>query len=88
MHWERRHELAMECFVRAEQHHELDGYGRAWFASASLAAGAPRKRVIELLREAGRRLEGADAMRIFNDDAVLSAEKQKDDLLDALLQPG
>ncbi len=85
MHWERRHELAIECFVRAEQHFELDGYGLAWFASASLAAGAPRERVIELLRGAGRRLEGADAMRIFNQDAVLSAEKERDDLLDALL---
>lgn len=87
MHWERRHELAIECFVRAEQHFELDGYGRAWFASACLAAGAPRERVIDLLRGAGRRLEGADAMRIFNQDAVLSAEKDQDDLLDALLQP-
>ena len=87
MHWERRHELAIDCFVRAERHFELDGYGLAWFASASLAAGAPRKRVIELLRRAGRRLESADAMRIFNQDAVLSAEKEQDVLLDALLQP-
>ena len=85
MHWERRHELAMEFFVRAGQLHGLDGYGHAWFASASLAAGAPRKRVLELLREAGHRLESADAMRIFNEDAVLSQEKERDDLLDALL---
>ena len=85
MHWERRHELAMEFFIRAEQLHGLDGYGHAWFASASLAAGAPRERVIELLRGAGRRLESADAMRIFNQDAVLSAEEERDDLLDALL---
>ena len=85
MHWERHHKLAMEFFLRAEQLHRLDGYGHAWFASASLAAGAPRERVIELLRGAGRRLEGADAMRIFNQDAVLSAEKERDDLLDALL---
>ena len=75
----------MEFFLRAEHLHGLDGYGHAWFASASLAAGAPRERVMDLLREAGRRLESADAMRIFNQDAVLSAEKEKDDLLDALL---
>ena len=62
-----------------------DGYGYAWFASASLAAGAPRERVIELLQRAGDRLESADAMRIFNEDAVLSADKHKDDLVDALL---
>ena len=61
MHWERRHALAMKFFVRAKQLHKLDGYGHAWFASASLAAGAPRERVIELLRGAGRRLESADA---------------------------
>lgn len=85
MHWERRHELAMEFFVRAEQLHGLDGYGHAWFASASLAAGAPRERVLERLRKAGRRLESGDAMRIFNQDAVLSAEEGSDDLLDALL---
>lgn len=85
MHWERLHALAMELFVRASQLHGLDGYGHAWFASASLAAGEPRERVMELLREAGRRLESADAMRIFNQDAVFSAEKEKDDLLDALL---
>lgn len=85
MHWERRHELAMEFFIRAGQLHGLDGYGHAWFASASLATGAPRERVIELLRGAGRRLESADAMRIFNQDAVLSAEEEQDDLLDALL---
>lgn len=85
MHWERRHELAMEFFLRAEQLNRLDGYGHAWFASASLAAGASRERVIELLGEAGRRLESADAMRIFNQDAVLSAEEERDDLLDALL---
>lgn len=87
MHWERRHELAIKCFVRAEKYCELDGYGLAWFASASLAAGAPRERVIELLRGAGRRLESADAMRIFNQDSVLSAEKEQNDFLDALLQP-
>ena len=85
MHWERRHELAMEFFVRAEQLHGLDGYGHAWFASASLAAGAPRERVMERLRKAGCRLESGDAMRIFNQDAVLSAEEGSDDLLDALL---
>ncbi len=84
MHWERRHELAMELFARAEQLHGLDGYGHAWFASASLAAGAPRERVIGLLRKAACRLESADAMRIFNQDAVLSAEEESDDLLDAL----
>ena len=85
MHWERRHELAMELFHRAEQLQGLDGYGHAWLASASLAAGAPRERVTALLREAGHRLESADAMRIFNEDAVLSTEREKDDLLDALL---
>ena len=87
MHWENRHELAVDCFVRAHQDCELDGYGYAWFASASLASGAPRERVTELLVEAGRRLESADAMRIFNQDAVLSADPNKDDLLNALLQP-
>ena len=87
LHWEGRHEQAVECFVRAQQEHELDGYGYAWFAGASLAAGAPRARVTELLAEAGRRLESADAVRIFNEDAVLSADGDKDDLLDVLLQP-
>ena len=86
LHWEGRHESAVECFMRAQQEHELDGYGYAWFAGASLAAGAPRARVMELLAEAGRRLESADAMRIFNEDAVLSADADKDDLLDVLLQ--
>lgn len=86
MHWEKRHELAVDCFVRAQQDCELDGYGYAWFASASLASGAPRERVTELLAEAGRRMESADAMRIFNQDAVLSANTDKDDLLNALLQ--
>ena len=85
MHWEGRHGLAVECFVRAQRYSELDGYGYAWFASTSLAAGAPRERVIELLQRAGDRLEPADAMRIFNEDAVLSADKHKDDLVDALL---
>ena len=42
--------------------------------------------MIELLAEAGRRLESADAMRIFNEDAVLSSAADKDDLLNALLQ--
>ena len=31
-------------------------------------------------------MESADAMRIFNEDAVLSADPDKDDLLNALLQ--
>ena len=87
LHWEGRHEQAVECFMRAQQEHELDGYGYAWFAGASLAASAPRARVTELLAEAGRRLESADAMRIFNEDAVLSADVDKDELLDVLLQP-
>ena len=87
MHWESRHELAAECFVCAQQAIELDGYGYAWFASASLGAGAPRERVAELLAEAGRRLESADAMRIFNADEVLSADSDNEDLLNALLQP-
>ncbi|MCY4014101.1 MAG: MerR family transcriptional regulator [Gammaproteobacteria bacterium] len=87
LHWEGRHEQAVECFMRAQQEHELDGYGYAWFAGASLAAGAPRARVTELLAEAGRRLESADAMRIFNEDAALSADADKEALLDALLQP-
>ena len=87
MHWENRHEVAVDCFVRAQQDGELDGYGYAWFASASLAAGAPRERVTELLAEAGRRLESADAMRIFNADDVLSADANKEHLLNALLQP-
>lgn len=87
LHWEGRHEQAVECFMRAQQEHELDGYGYAWFAGASLAAGAARARVTELLAEAGRRLESADAMRIFNEDAVLSADADKEALLDALLQP-
>ena len=85
MHWEGRHELAVECFVQARRYGELDGYGYAWFASASLGAGAPRERAIELLHRAGGRLESADAMRIFNEDAVLSADKDNDDLVDALL---
>ena len=67
LHWEGRHGSAVECFVRAQQEHELDGYGYAWFAGASSGAGAPRARVTELLAEAGRRLESADAMRIFNE---------------------
>ena len=87
MHWEGRHEEAVGFFAQALQDHELDGYGYAWFASASLASGAPRDRVTELLAEAGRRMEPADAMRIFNEDAVLSADLDKDDLLNALLQP-
>lgn len=87
MHWESRHELAAECFVCAQQAIELDGYGYAWFASASLGAGAPRERVAELLAKAGRRLESADAMRIFNADEVLSADSDNEDLLNALLQP-
>ena len=87
LHWEGRHGAAVDCFTRAQQEHELDGYGYAWLAGASLAAGAPRVRVKELLAEAGRRLESADAMRIFNEDAVLSADTAKEDLLDALLQP-
>lgn len=86
MLWEDRPEEAVDFFVRAQQDMELDGYGYAWFASASLASGASRERVIELLAEAGRRLESADAMRIFNEDAVLSADADKDDLLNALLQ--
>ena len=86
MLWENRPEEAVEFFVRAQQDLELDGYGYAWFASASLASGAPRERVTELLAEAGRRLESADAMRIFNEDTVLSADPDKDDLLNALLQ--
>lgn len=86
MLWENRPEEAVGLFVRAQQDLELDGYGYAWFASASLASGAPRERVIELLAEAGRRLESADAMRIFNEDAVLSSAADKDDLLNALLQ--
>ena len=85
MHWEHRHELATELFARAEQLHGLDGYGHAWFASASLAAGAPREQVTERLRKAGQRLVSADAMRIFNEDAVLSQQSERDDLLDALL---
>lgn len=87
LHWEGRHGAAVDCFMRAQQEDELDGYGYAWLAGASLAAGAPRVRVKELLAEAGRRLESADAMRIFNEDAVLSADAAKEDLLDALLQP-
>ena len=63
-----------DCFKCAQQDHELGGYGHAWLAAASLAAGAPRVRARELLAEAGRRLEPADAMRIFNEDAVLSAD--------------
>jgi len=86
MHWESRHEEALGFFARALQDQELDGYGYAWFASASLASGAPRERVTELLVEAGRRMESADAMRIFNEDAVLSADADKDELLNALLQ--
>lgn len=86
MLWESRAEEAVSLFVRAQQDLELDGYGYAWFAAASLASGAPRERVIELLAEAGRRLESADAMRIFNEDAVLSSDADKDDLLNALLQ--
>ena len=85
MHWENRHEEALGFFVRAQQDHEPDGYGYAWFASASLASGAPRDRVTELLAEAGRRMEPADAMRIFNEDAVLSGDEDKEDLLNALL---
>ena len=87
MHWEKRHEEALVFFARAQQDHELDGYGYAWFAAASLASGASRERVTELLAEGGRRMESADAMRIFNEDAVLSADADKDDLLNALLQP-
>ncbi len=45
---------------------------------ALTAAGAPRERVAELL---------ADAMRIFNEDALLWAGADNDDLLNALLQP-
>ena len=88
MHWESRDEVAVECFVRAQQDGELDGYGYAWFASASLGSGAPRERVTELLAEAGRRLESADAMRIFNEDSLLTADADNEDLLNALLQPG
>ena len=87
MHWQQQDAVAVEYFGRAQQRRELDGYGYAWFASASLGAGAPRERVAELLAEAGRRLETADAMRIFNADALLSSDVNKDDLLDALLQP-
>jgi len=88
MHWDDRHEIAVECFVRAQQDGELDGYGYAWFSSASLGSGAPRERVTELLAEAGRRLESADAMRIFNEDSLLSGDAHNEDLLNALLQPG
>ena len=87
MHWDSRNEVAVECFVRAQQDGELDGYGYAWFASASLGSGAPRERVTELLAEAGRRLESADAMRIFNGDALLSLDTDNEDLLNALLEP-
>ena len=87
MHWEQRDALAVEYFARARRSRELDGYGYAWFASASLGAGVPRERVAELLAEAGRRLETADALRIFNEDALLSAAAGSEDLLDALLQP-
>ena len=87
MHWENRHGSAVDCFTRAQQERELDGYGYAWFAAASLAVGASRERVTELLADAGRRLESADAMRIFNEDAVLSRDADREDLLDALLQP-
>ncbi len=45
---------------------------------ALTAAGAPRERVAELL---------ADAMRIFNEDALLWAGADNDDLLNALPQP-
>jgi len=72
---------------RAQQDGELDGYGYAWFASASLGNGASRERVTELLAEAGRRLESADALRIFNEDSLLSADADKEDLLNALLEP-
>ena len=41
MLWENRPEEAVGLFVRAQQDLELDGYGYAWFASASLASGAP-----------------------------------------------
>lgn len=88
MHWDSRDEVAVQCFVRAQQDGELDGYGYAWFASASLGSGAPRERVTELLAEAGRRLESADAMRIFNEDSLLSADSDNEDLLGALLHPG
>ncbi len=78
MHWDSRHEVAVECFVRAEQHGELDGYGYAWFASASLGSGAPRERVTELLAEAGRRPPirrcGADIRRGF---AALTGRGQR-----------
>ncbi|MXY57546.1 MAG: MerR family transcriptional regulator [Gammaproteobacteria bacterium] len=87
MHWDCRDEVAVECFVRAQQDGELDGYGYAWFASASLGNGAPRERVTELLAESGRRLESADAMRIFNEDSLLSAQPDREDLLNALLEP-
>jgi DNA-binding transcriptional MerR regulator len=87
MHWDGRDEVAVECFVRARQAGELDGYGYAWFASSSLGAGAPRQRVVELLAEAGRRLESGDAMRIFNEDSLLVAEADNEDLLNALLHP-
>ena len=87
MHWENRHGSAVDCFTRAQQERELDGYGYAWFAAASLAVGASRERVTELLAEAGRRLEFADAMRIFNEDAVLSRDADREDLLNARLQP-
>ena len=87
MHWESRDEVAVECFVRAQQDGELDGYGYAWFASASLGNGASRERVTELLAEAGRRLESADALRVFNEDSLLSADADKEDLLNALLEP-
>ena len=53
LHWEGRHGAAVDCFTRAQQEHELDGYGYAWLAGASLAAGAPRVRIKELLAEAG-----------------------------------
>lgn len=85
MHWDRRHEQALDCFARALEDGELDGYGYAWFAAAALASGTSRERVTELLAEAGRRLEAADAMRVFNEDAVLSAAADKEDLLNALL---
>ena len=85
LHWEGREETAVECFARAQQDDDLDGYGYAWFASASLANGAARELVVELLSEAGRRMEAADAMRIFNEDSVLSADSNKEELLNALL---
>lgn len=85
MHWEGRESTALECFTRAQHEHELDGYGYAWFAAASLANGESTERVTELLAEAGSRLESADAMRIFNEDSVLSTDTQKEQLLEALL---